>query len=327
MAHELRSKKQLEMPLALDGLALTKSQAACLRAIGQGIHSKSQIAIATRLDLAKALRALDALANLRLVKKSADHQWWTTRLGRSCRYRTIPDKRRRSSNEVGQGAQRLLEALSRPMSGRELARDLRITKQRVHQLVVKLHGMGHVRLGDEDRVLHVVARKGDPLPLLSRNQQRVFSAIAEQYDTTAGKIKQVAGCSQEEAEDTLRHLVGIGLVDENTKANGSRRYQITKAGSLHPQYQRSVGRADPPSLVVRSDRVLAVLSLLAELGRAQITEVRDALGVPHRSINALFQYLKRKSLVRKDGKDLRAPYRLTEEGSDALAELHHRRAA
>jgi hypothetical protein len=47
---------------------------------------------------------------------------------------------------LGQGAQRLLEALRRPMSGRELARDLKITKQRVHQLVVKLHGMGHVRL-------------------------------------------------------------------------------------------------------------------------------------------------------------------------------------
>ena len=31
---------------------------------------------------------------------------------------------------LGQGAQRLLEALRRPMSGRELARDLKITKQR-----------------------------------------------------------------------------------------------------------------------------------------------------------------------------------------------------
>jgi DNA-binding IclR family transcriptional regulator len=327
MAHELRSKKQLEMPLALGSLALTKSQAACLRAIGQGVHSKSLIAIAAQLDLAKALRALDALANLRLVKKSADHQWRMTRLGRSCRYKTIPDKRRRGWNGVGQGAKRLLEVLSRPMSGRELARDLRITKQRVHQLVVKLHGMGYVRLGDQERVLHVVARKDDSVPLLSRNQQRVFSVIAEQYDTTAGKIKQAAGCSEDEAEDTLRHLVGIGLVAENTKANGSRRYQITKAGSLHPQYQRSAGHADPPSLVVRSDRVLEVLSLLAERGRAQITEARDALGVPHQSINALFQYLKRKSLVAKDGQDLRAPYRLTDEGSEALAELRHRRAA
>ena len=263
MAHELR-KKQLEMPLALGRLALTKSQAACLRAIGQGIHSKCQIAIAAQLDLAKARRALDALSNLRLAKKSADHQWWMTRLGRSCRYRTIPDKRQRGWNGVGQGAERLLEVLSRPKSGQELARDLRITKQRVHQLVVKLHGMGYVRLGDQERVLHVVARKDDPIPLLSRNQQRVFSAISEQYDTTVGKIRQTAGCSEDDAEDTLRHLVGIGLVAENRKANGSRRYRITMAGSLHPQYERSAGRADPPSLVVRSDRVLAVLSLLAE---------------------------------------------------------------
>jgi len=187
--------------------------------------------------------------------------------------------------------------------------------------------MGHVRLGDQERILHVVARKDDPVPLLSRDRQRVFSAIPEQYDTTPGKIRQAAGCSEAETEDALRHLVGLGLVAENTKANGLRRYQITKGGSLHPQYLRSSGHADPPSLLVRSDRVLAVLSLLAERGRAQITEVRDALGVPHRSINALFQYLKRKSLVRKDGKDLRAPYRLTDEGSEALTELRHRRAA
>jgi hypothetical protein len=60
---------------------------------------------------------------------------------------------------LGQGAQSLLEALRRPMSGRELARDLKITKQRVHQLVMKLHGMGHVRLGDQERILHVVAQR------------------------------------------------------------------------------------------------------------------------------------------------------------------------
>ena len=55
---------------------------------------------------------------------------------------------------IGQGAQRLLEALSRPMSGGELVSHLRITKQRVHQLVIKLHGMGHVRLGDQESSPH-----------------------------------------------------------------------------------------------------------------------------------------------------------------------------
>ena len=327
MAQGLVPRRQLELPLELGRLALTRSQVACFAAVRRGIHSKSQIAIAARLDLAKTLRTLEALAKLRLIRRTADQQWRTTECGRNCRYRAISDKKRRNSNELGQGAQRLLEALGRPMSGSELARHLRFTKQRVHQLVVKLHGMGHVRLGDRERVLQVIARKADPTPLLSRDEQRLFSAITEQYDTTTGKIRLAAGCSEARAEDILGRLVSIGLVAENEKANGSRRYQLTKAGSLHPQYRQSAGRADPPPLAVRSDRVLMVLSLLAERGRAQITEVRDALGIPHRSINALFQYLKRKSLVRKDGEELRSPYTLTDEGREALTELNHRRAA
>jgi DNA-binding MarR family transcriptional regulator len=213
------------------------------------------------------------------------------------------------------------------MSGNELANELRFSKQRVHQLVVKLHGMGHVRFGDRKNILHIVARTDDPVPLLLRDEQRTFSAIAEEYDTTVGKIKRIVGCTEAEIENTLRRLVQMGLVAENKKVNGSRRYQITKTGSLHPQYRRSGGRADPPPLPVRSDRVFAVLSLLAERGGAQITEARDAVGVPHRSINALFQYLKRKYLIRREGDDLRAPYVLTDEGREALTELHHRRTA
>jgi DNA-binding MarR family transcriptional regulator len=213
------------------------------------------------------------------------------------------------------------------MSGSELASELRITKQRVHQLVVKLYGMGHVRLGDRESILHIVARKDDAVPLLSRDEQRVFSAVAEEYDTTVGKIKRLVGCSEAEVENTLRRLVQMAFVAENKKVDGSRRYQITKTGSLHPQYRQSGARADPPPLPVRSDRVLAVLSLLAERGFAQIIDVRDALRVPHQSINALFQYLKRKGLVRKEGEGRRAPYALTGEGQEALTELHHRRAA
>src|SRR5262245_21378435 len=318
--------KQLEMPLQSGCLALRKSQIACLRAVNRGINTKSQIAIAARLDLAKTLRELNALAGLRLIKKTADHQWRTTRRGKCCRLKTVSDKERRGSKRPGHAAERLLTALTRPMTGSELASELRITKQRVHQLVVKLHGMGHVRLGDRDSILHIVARKNDPVPLLPRDEQRVFSAIAEEYDTTAGKIKRSVGFNGAEVDNTLRRLVQMGLVAENKKANGSSRYQITKAGSLHPQYRQYGGRADPPPLPVRSDRVFAVLSFLAEHGRAQITEVRDALAIPHRSINALVQYLKRKHLVRKEGEDLRAPYALSDQGHEALTELHRRRA-
>jgi DNA-binding IclR family transcriptional regulator len=318
--------KQLELPLHSGCLALRKSQIACFRAVSRGIHSKTQIAIATCLDLSKTLRALNSLERLRLVKKTTDHQWRITHRGRSCRLKSISERQPRGNKRLGQGAERLLKALSRPMSGNELASELGITKQRVRQLVVKLYGMGHVRLGDRESILHVVARRDDPVPLLPRDEQRVFSAIAEEYDTTVGKIKRIVGCNEAEVENTLRRLVQMDLVAENKRMDGSRRYQITKAGSLHPQYHQSGERADPPPLPVRSDRVFAVLSLLAERGRAQITDVRDSLGIPHRSINALFQYLKRKCLVGKEGESLRAPYALTVEGREALTELHHRRA-
>src|SRR5262245_7185555 len=208
MAQRLIEKRQLEMPLELGRLALTRSQVACFEAVRRGIHLKSQIAIAARLDLAKTLRTLDALARLRLIKKTTDQRWRTTERGRSCLFSAISDKKRRNSDKLGQGAKRLLEALGRPMSGSELARHLSITKQRVHQLVVKLHGMGHLRLGDPERVLHVIARRADPTALLSRDEQRVFSAIAEEYDTTTGKIRVAAGCSESSAEHILERLIG-----------------------------------------------------------------------------------------------------------------------
>jgi hypothetical protein len=80
-------------------------------------------------------------------------------------------------------------------------------------------------------------------------------------------------------------------------------------------------------LPVRSDRVCAVLGVLAERGHAQIPEVRDVLGVAHQSINALFQYLKRKALVRQQGTERGAPYLLTAEGQEVLAEMRRRRSA
>jgi predicted transcriptional regulator len=327
MAHDMLLTQQLELGLGSESLALTKAQVACLNAIARGSRSKSQIAITARLDLPEALRAVDALAKLQLIRRTANRHWQITRRGRNCQFRTLPDKKRRDSNKLGRAAQRLLAALSRPMTGDEHARHLLITKQRVRYLVVKLHAMGQLRVGDHESVLHIIVRRDDPAPLLSRHEQRVFSAAAEQYATTAAKIKLAAGCNKDVAERALQRLVAIGLVAENKKANGSKRYQITKAGSLHPQYRQAAGRADPPPLPVRSDRVLAVLSLLAERGHARITEVRDALRVPHPSINALFQYLKRKSLVRKEAKDLLSPYTLTDEGLEALTELKRRRAA
>ena len=77
-------------------------------------------------------------------------------------------------------------------------------------------------------------------------------------------------------------------------------------------------------LKVKSERVCSVLSHLAERREARIKEVRDALAIPQTSINALMQYLKRKGLVEKRGRELSAPYGLTTEGHDILREMRRR---
>jgi hypothetical protein len=43
----------------------------------------------------------------------------------------------------------------------------------------------------------------------------------------------------------------------------------------------------------------------------ECADVTDVLKVPHQSINALMQYLKRKHLVKKTGQEFSAPYALT----------------
>jgi hypothetical protein len=51
------------------------------------------------------------------------------------------------------------------------------------------------------------------------------------------------------------------------------------------------------------------------------------LQIPHNSMNALMQYLKRKLLVQKTGSALDAPYCLTDKGYEVLVEITRRHAA
>jgi len=55
--------------------------------------------------------------------------------------------------------------------------------------------------------------------------------------------------------------------------------------------------------------------------------VTNRLNIPQKSMNGLMQYLKRKQLVKKNGRDLHAPYSLTAEGIAALREMTRRQAA
>lgn len=328
MAHGSLLGQQIEFrPESSATPALTASQAACIEALRKGAASKSQIAIAAGLSHYRARSALLSLASVRLAERAPGNRWRLTRRGRACRLETVPDKHGRGAGKLGRAAKRALRALDHPMSRSELAARLGVTTQRAHQLIVALRAAGRVQLGDPQLRPLIVARAGDPTPLLSRQEQRVLSVIPEHYATTADRIRPAVRCSVSAASRILGRLLELGLIAVEERTAGQKVYRLSQAGSAHPQYRPFGGRAAPPTLPVRSDRVCAVLTLLADRGQVQITEVRDALGIAHPSINALFQYLKRKSLVRKEGNDLQSPYVLTDRGREVLAEMRRRRAA
>ena len=306
---------------------LTKSQAACLEALRNDKGSKTTIAITAKLDLPRTLDALESLAVLRLVGRDDKNRWCITQRGRKCSYETTSDRRQRDNKKPGPGAQRLLKVLGRPMRASDLAERLGITQQRVHQLAVKLHALGYIRFGDQVSGFSLIARRDDPTELLSRDEERILSAVSDEFPTSAEKIRSATRLAVERANTGLVRLLALGLIEELTGPSGERLYGITAAGLTHPQYNESARRAELPHLPVKSDRVLAVLLSISDHGQVRIRDVGQTLRLPLASINALFQYLKRTSLVRKSGLEFDAPYELTAEGRQILVELTRRRAA
>ena len=308
-------------------LILTESQAACLAALRLRKETKSQIAIEAKLDLIKAVKALKRLEDVGLSKHGEMNRWVLTRRGRTCHFKTMPDRIRRGNTLPGPGARRLLEVLDGPMRGSELAEKLGVTLQRIHQLVVKLHAQGLVKLGDLENILEVVSRNKDKTVLLSRSEARVLSAIPDAYSTDFTKIRLAVVLPEKSVQQILDGLVARHFVAALDGLNDRRNYQITAAGLKHPQRHQNKRVAHPPRLPVESDRVHAVLSAMRDARSLRIRDLKVALKIPHPSINALIQYLKRKALVQKTGRELAAPYSLTNKGLDTLAEMERRLAA
>jgi Mn-dependent DtxR family transcriptional regulator len=315
------------MPLKARNLVLTKSQAACLVALRHREGRKAEIAILAKLDLLKTAAALRVLMRLGLARQDRTKAWHTTARAKTCRFETVTDRPRRNSGVPGPGARRLLEVLDRPMRGREIAEKLGVTHQRVHQLAIRLHAQGRVTFGDPEKPLRIVMRADDKTPVLSLDEERVLSAIPPEYATNATKIRLAARMSEKKVQQTLERLSASRFVKACGGFQGNQLYRITAAGLKHPQRGQSVRRAQAPRLPVESDRIRKVLSAILDSGALRIRDVTDVLRVPHHSINALMQYLKRKHLVKKTGQEFSAPYALTDEGLAALAEMTRRHAA
>lgn len=314
------------MTVATDVIALTACEAACLDAVRDGIATKSRIALATRQDLKSVAGSLDALHQARLIDRSPDGGWRSGVADQGRPVRVVPDGSKRAGSGrliAGSTAERLLQLLDQPKRGNELVDELRVSRQRVHQLVIRLHAQGRVRLGDPQRALHIVACADDPSLLLARDEERVLSAFPDDAATTPARLRAAARLSLQRLDVPLRHLEAHGLIEPTHPSRGQPAYRLTSAGERHCQ-RHAARRADPVPLKVKSDRVRDVLSYLDAQGAARIKDVRDALQIPHKSINALMQYLKRRSLVAKRGCDLHSAYELTSDGRTELAEMTRR---
>ncbi len=310
-----------------ESVVLTEPQAACLKALKNNAGSKTQIAIAAKLNLKTTSNALERLERLRLIERDGVSGWRVSQHGRKTSYAANPNRKQRSGKKPGPGAQRFLIALDRPIYAAELAKRLSITRQRVHQLAVELHALGFVRFGDRGSGFTLIARENDPTELLSRDEEQILSTVSDAFPTSAIKIRSAARLAEERANAALVRLLVLGLIEEVTGPTSERLYGITAAGLTHPQYNVSARRAELPKLPVKSDRVLAVLLSISDFGKVRIKDVAQTLQLPFASINALFQYLKRRSLVRKCGPEFDAPYELTAEGRQVLVEFTRRQAA
>lgn len=185
----------------------------------------------------------------------------------------------------------------------------------------RLCAQGYVKFGDLEDLSWWVMRAEDETPLLTREEERVLSAIPGAYATNAVNIRRRTRLAGDRIETALERLVDSGFVEDVGEFNGAALFRATAAGLGHPQNRQDIRDAEAPRLPVHSDRVRAVLSAIETAGALRIRDVKEIMRLPQKSINALAQYLKRKGLIQKTGEFFKDPYVLTVMGRFTLAEM------
>lgn len=155
----------------------------------------------------------------------------------------------------------------------------------------------------------------------------MLSALPRAFATDASRLSAATKLPKSEVEPIVENLIAAGLAEAREGFRHGRAFRITAAGLEHPQYVRPARHAPPQRLPVQSDRVRKLLQEIADAGALRIRDVSERTQLPHQSINALVQYLKRKQLLTKAGPGTFAPYSLTEQGRAVLAEMTLREAA
>ena len=273
-----------------------------------------------------------ALAKAGLIeRRPGSWDWQATPRGKACMISITPDTP--LGRQGGRGilrpntaAARLLQILDRPMRGRDLAKALGVTRQRIHQIVVRELATGRLRCGDPDSPTLIVARPDDPSLLLNSAEEQALSALAA---TEAATVRRMASrCRMSEAAMTVlaETLQAKGLFENALDPRGQLAWRLTGAGVAHVQRRtRQFARPEPRG-PVRSRRVSRVLGHLAEHGPCRARDLAVAVGVAFHSMNALIQQLKRRGIVAKAGDGHIAGHNLTPHGRTVLAELRRRDA-
>lgn len=312
-------------------MELAESEALCLEAIRAGFTGNTAIALETKHDLKAVAKALERLRQGHLIRRHDSAQWRATVLGENCEVQVVPHRalrrRGRPPGEIvaGSAGEGLLRLLDRPRRGHELLAQLGISRQRLHQLIVRFHAEGRLRIGDPSCILHMVARNDDPSTLLTRHEELVLSAMAEGVATTIPRLGRLTRIGGRRAGAVAESLAEKGLIAACGEHRSQTLYSPTTEGRNHFQRRNTRRATEPLPLEVRSDRVYSVLACLAERRRMRTRDLRDELDIPSRSMNALMQYLKRKGLVEKSGEAMFAPYQLAQKGRDILEEFNRRR--
>ena len=266
-----------------------------------------------------------------LARRSDSKLWSATATGKVCEFETVADPRVTRGRppaqfqldlvdqdpgnaQPGASGRRLLDLLDRPKGAAALARELGLTRERVGQLLLRLHAHGRIVFVDPDHPTWLIRRADDTSAVLDRDETRVLSAVPAEGAADVSSLMMVKALARCDVERALDRLIDGGLVEAVESASGPRAFRLSAAGLEHPQYVPLKRPAPPSRLPVRSDRIRLVLQTIADAGALRIRDVKYETKIPQNSINALMQYLKRKKLVAKPGAGFDAPYSLTDQG-------------
>ena len=111
-----------------------------------------------------------------------------------------------------------------------------------------MHARGYLSVADPEHPVWLVMRAGDKTQLLSREEERVLSAVPRDYVTDATKIRLAVGM----AEGPEAGLALIAALEESGRLAGYHLLPATKADMY-----RRLGRADEAAACYREALGLA----------------------------------------------------------------------